>query len=231
MLTAATGATGLLLIPLMIQFGVEPRVAIATNMAIMVLMNAGSSVGFHGEDSGGTRRLLWLSGLTLAGSAAGALLMLRVSTSALRLVVPVAMLGVLVVLLATPARSDNAGRPSERRLLAGYGLVLALGVYGGFFSGGYVTMLVAAFSFFFAYSFLEAIALARLMNVVSSVIAAGVFAFSGAVDWKLAGVLGVVAFAGAYAGARLARRLPLLWLRRVFLAAVAAMAVKTLIDL
>jgi uncharacterized membrane protein YfcA len=229
-LTAATGATGLLLIPLMIQFGIDPRVAIATNMAIMVPMNIGSSAGFHGEDAGGARRLLWLTGLTLAGSAAGALLMLRVPAAALSLVVPIAMFGVLIVLLLVPARGVDAVAPSQRRLLVGYGFVLALGVYGGFFSGGYVTMMVAAFTFFFAYSFLEAIALSRLMNVVSSVVAAGLFAWFGTVNWTLSLSLGLVAFAGAYVGARLARKLPLIWLRRVFIAAVALMALKTLAD-
>ncbi len=43
-LTSATGATSLLTVPLMIQFGVEPRAAIATNMALLVLMNRSKSV-------------------------------------------------------------------------------------------------------------------------------------------------------------------------------------------
>src|SRR4051812_31512405 len=100
----------------MIQFGVDPRVAIATNMAIMVPMNLGSTAGFHGENAGGKNRLLWLIGLTLAGSAAGAFLMLRVSTAALSLVVPVAMFGVLIVLLAVPVRPAEAATPSPSRL-------------------------------------------------------------------------------------------------------------------
>ena len=41
-LTSATGATSLLTVPLMIQFGIEPRAAIATNMALLVAMNFGS---------------------------------------------------------------------------------------------------------------------------------------------------------------------------------------------
>jgi uncharacterized membrane protein YfcA len=214
----------------MIQFGVEPRIAIATNMALMVLMNAGSSAGFHGENAGGWRRVAWLSGLTLAGSAVGAVLMLRIPTTALRLVVPIAMIGVLVFLLAVPSRTRTEP-PSRARLGWGYAVVLVLGIYGGFFSGGYVTMMVAAFTFFFAYSFLEAIALSRLMNIVSSVIAAALFAWAGTVNWTLAWMLGIVSFGGAFVGARLARKLPVIWLRRVFLIAVAAMAVKALADL
>jgi len=228
-LTAATGATSLLTIPLMLQFGAEPRTAIATNMAILVLMNLGSSLGFHGEDLGTSTRLARLAAITLAGSATGAWLMLRVSQGALRIVVPVAMIAVLVFLLVTPRRREGAPPPTLRRLRAGYALVVVLAVYGGFFSGGYVTMMVAAFTYFFGYPFLPAIALARNMNVVSSLIAAGVFALRGAIDWQLAGALGIVAFAGSFIGARFARGIPEVWLRRVFVGAVAVLAAKSLL--
>ena len=227
-LTSATGATSLLTVPLMIQFGVEPRAAIATNMALLVLMNGGSSLGFHGEDPGCRRRLWRLVAITLAGSAGGAWLMLLLPASALRLIVPGAMLAVLAFLLVSRRHHGEPPPPPQWRLNAGYVAALALAVYGGFFSGGYVTMLVAAFTFFFGYTFLRSIALARLMNLASSLIAAFIFALHGAINWPLGGILGVVAFGGAFIGARFARRLPEVWLRRVFTTAVAILAIKSL---
>ncbi len=228
-LTSATGATSLLTVPLMIQFGVEPRAAIATNMALLVLMNSGSSLGFHGEDTGSTRRLVRLVLITLTGSAGGAYLMLLVPTSALRLIVPGAMLAVLLFLLISPKHTDKPATPARWKLGAGYVAAFALAIYGGFFSGGYVTMLVAAFTFFFGYTFLRSIALARLLNLASSLIAALIFALHGAINWQLGGILGGTAFAGAFVGARFARRLPELWLRRIFTGAVALLAIKSLI--
>lgn len=226
-LTSATGATSLLTVPLMIQFGIEPRAAIATNMALLVAMNFGSSVGFHGEDPGSTRRMARLVVITLAGSAGGAFLMLLVSASVLRLVVPAAMLAVLLFLVVSPRHTGAT--PPRWRLGAGYVAALVLAFYGGFFSGGYVTMLVAAFTFFFGYSFLRSIALARILNLASSLIAALVFALYGAINWPLAGVLGGTAFAGAFLGAKFARKLPEIWLRRIFTTAVALLAIKSLV--
>lgn len=229
MLTSATGATSLLTVPLMIQFGVEPRTAISTNMALLVLMNLGSSAGFHGEDMGDRRRVATLSVITAIASLFGAVLLFYVPTNALRFVVPCAMIAVLAFLLATPRRPEAA--PTCKRLDLGYGVIGLLGIYGGFFSGGYVTLVVASCCYFFAYSFLRAIALGRLLNMVSSMAAVGVFAIRGTIDWPLGLGLGVVAFLGAFIGARAARRLPEAWLYRIFSAAVAILAIKSLIDL
>jgi len=88
---------------------------------------------------------------------------------------------------------------------------------------------VAAFTFFFGYSFLRSIALARILNLASSLIAALVFALHGAINWPLAGVLGGTAFAGAFLGAKFARKLPEIWLRRIFTTAVALLAIKSLV--
>ena len=62
------------------------------------------------------------------------------------------------------------------------------------------TVLVA----FFGMTFLEAIAVAKVLNLFSSLIATAVFAVRGLIDWKLGLLLGVASFAGAAAGAALA---------------------------
>jgi uncharacterized membrane protein YfcA len=115
------------------------------------------------------------------------------------------------------------------KLRVGYALVALMAVYGGFFSGGYVVMIVAVFTFFFGYRFLQAVALARNLNAVSSLVASTVLAIQGAIDWRLAGVLGVVAFSGSFFGAKWARQMPERWLRRVFVTAVAVLAAKALL--
>ena len=213
----------------MVQFGVPPREAIATNMALLVLMNLGSSTGFHGEHLGTWTRVARLSAFTAVGSLAGALLLMAIPAGAVRFVIPCAMIGVLLFLLFGPSDPAPDVVISRPRLKAGYATVGVLAIYGGFLSGGYVTLLVTAFTYFFGYTFLRAVALSRLLNIVSSVAAAAVFAFAGSVDWGLVWRLSGFAFAGAYLGARFARRLPDIWLRRIFVIAVAALAIKSLV--
>jgi uncharacterized membrane protein YfcA len=108
-------------------------------------------------------------------------------------------------------------------------LTFLLGIYGGFFSGGYVTILTAVYVAFFKQSFIEAIATTKLMNMFSSSVATGVFMTHGLVDYKLGMILGATMFVGAFLGARFAIRIGDLWLRRIFLAAVWILGLKALL--
>jgi uncharacterized membrane protein YfcA len=78
-------------------------------------------------------------------------------------------------------------------------------------------------------TFLEAVAVTKVLNLFSSAAATAIFAREGIIDWKLGIVLSAVSFAGAVVGAVAARRLGSVWLRRVFLTAVIALALKTLL--
>ena len=77
-------------------------------------------------------------------------------------------------------------------------------------------------------TFIEAVVVTKVLNAASSLVATALFAWEGLIDWKLGIVLGIVSFAGAVLGAVLARRMGNVWLRRVFLATVVILALKTL---
>jgi len=102
---------------------------------------------------------------------------------------------------------------------------------GGFFSGGYVTMLTAAFVVFLGMTFLQAVATTKVINVFSSGVATLVFLWRGVVDLKLGVILGITMFLGALLGSRIALFLSAIWLRRIFIAAVLCLAVKLLLPL
>lgn len=78
-------------------------------------------------------------------------------------------------------------------------------------------------------SYVQAVANTKLINVFSSLVATLIFMWRGIVDYRLGLILAVVMFAGAIIGARVALKLDNLWLRRIFLTTVVALAVKTLI--
>ena len=103
------------------------------------------------------------------------------------------------------------------------------GIYGGFFSGGYVTVLTALYVVLFRMNFLEAIATTKLVNIFSSGIATVIFMWHGLVDYRLGVILGLTMFAGALIGARFAIRLGNEWLRRVCLTAVWLLGLKMLL--
>lgn len=230
LVTVVTGSTTLITIPVMLQFGLEPRTAVATNMLALAMLSFGGMLPYLGTPAIDRARAPLLIWLTLAGSAAGALLLFAVPAKWMTLIVPVAMIGVLVVLVAEPPESAaTGGTPSLARTRAGYIAMALLSVYGGFLSGGYATLVTVAGVVFFRYPLLRGIAMSRMLNTASSLIAVAVFAWYRIIDWRLGFVLSVAGFLGGLWGSRWARKMPAKLLRRFFLLAVAALALKALI--
>jgi hypothetical protein len=66
-------------------------------------------------------------------------------------------------------------------VIVGYAATFLLAIYGDFFSGGYVTMLTAAFVLLFGMTFLQAVGTTKVINVFSSGVATLVFVW--VVSW------------------------------------------------
>jgi uncharacterized membrane protein YfcA len=134
----------LITVPVMIQCGIEPHMAVATNMFALVFLSAGGLAPlWKGGELPGSR-LPFATILTVVGSVAGALLLTKVPVRSLQLVIAVAMITVAVLSfqnrnLLGVVKSNAA--PSRAHVILGYAFTFALAVYGGFFSGGYVTLL------------------------------------------------------------------------------------------
>ncbi|THF87838.1 sulfite exporter TauE/SafE family protein [Deinococcus sp. KSM4-11] len=227
-ISVVTGATSLITVPALLAFGVPPTVALGTNMLALTALSVGASVPFLGGDTLDRSRLPALIGLTLIGSIAGALLVFRVPPTILPLIIAVAMLVVAVVVLRSARRATPELPSPQHGPFVGYVLTLLLAVYGGFFSGGYVTLLTAAFVTAFQMPFLRAVATTKVVNVASSLVATVIFAWRGVIDWRLGAVLAVMMYVGATLGARWTLRLPEAVVRRVFVVTVVLLAIKTL---
>jgi uncharacterized protein len=226
-ISVVTGSTSLITVPVMIQAGIDARMAVATNMFALIWMSAGGSLPFLRTTTIDRRRLPLLVGLTLVGSIVGALLLLAIPTASLPIIIAVAMLGIAVFSLINHTAGVKTTRiPSRKAEWSGYGVTLILGIYGGFFSGGYVTILTAAYVALFGMTYIEAIAITKVINIFSSAVATMVFVLRGVVDYRLGILLGLVMFIGALIGSRAAQRMNNVWLRRIFLTAVVALALK-----
>lgn len=227
-----TGSNSLITVPVMFQFGIDPKVAIATNMFGLTFMNIGATIPFLRHGSIDRRRVTPLVAITLIASALGAVLVIFITPANLKIVVSAAMIFVGIFILFRRNAGVGEGRePSTAAIAATYGLTFALGIYGGLYSGGYVTMLTAVLVSIFGMSFGEAVASTKLINIFSSGIAAVVFMWQGLVDYKLGLIIAVIMFAGAYAGAKTVTKMSDVWLRRIFLGAVFLLAAKTAWDL
>jgi uncharacterized protein len=220
-----TGSNSLITVPAMFQFGIEEKRAIATNMFGLTFMAIGATIPFIRQGKIEPRKLSPLILLTVIGSALGAVLVGYITNQSLRLVVSVAMIVVVVFTLVRSGPGKAASFPK-----IGYVVTFLLAIYGGLYSGGYVTILTAAFVALMGMNYSESVGATKLVNVFSSGVATLVFMRQGLVDYSLGAILAVTMFAGAYLGAHYAAKMNEVWLKRIFLATVVLLAIKTLYD-
>jgi len=227
-----TGSNSLITVPVMFQFGIDEKVAVATNMFGLTFMSVGGTIPFVRKGLIDYRKVSPLIVITIVGSALGALLVGYITNHGIKLLVSVAMIVVAVFTLVKRDSGVAEGHSVPQKLVVTtFVATFLLGIYGGLYSGGYVTVLTAVLVAFFGMSFTESIASTKLINVFSSTVASVVFAWQGLIDYKLGVVLGVSMFAGAYVGAHYATKLNDVWLKRIFLAIVFLLAAKTVLDL
>jgi uncharacterized membrane protein YfcA len=226
-----TGSNSLITVPVMFQFGIDPKIAVATNMFGLTFMNIGATIPFLRQGAIDTKKVSPLVLITLVASAIGASLVIFITPQNIKLLVSIAMIAVtLFTVFKRDAGIAAVAEISSRARILTYILTFVLGIYGGLYSGGYTTMLTAAYVAFFGMTFTESVASTKLINVFSSSIATLIFMWQGLIDYKLGAILAVTMFIGAYIGAYTVTKLNDVWLKRIFLATVLILAIKTILD-
>jgi uncharacterized protein len=227
---AITGGNSLLTVPAMLLAGMEPHVAVGTNM-ISVVALTGSAWARFAREKVVPRHPTW--GLTLTaipGSIAGAFVAVHISQHVLRTIISVAMLAMAIFIAVQPKFGAERRQRSGGVQLAGYVAMAVWAVYGGLFSGGYTTVLTFSCVAIFGTTLVEAVGLTKIVNFVGSVAACVVFIAEGRVDWMVAAVMSGAALVGGWLGAHLAIRSGTVWVRRIFVLMVAGLGVKLLVD-
>lgn len=226
-----TGSNSLVTVPVMFQFGIEPKTAVATNMFGLLFLSIGGTLPFLGKGIIDKKRLPKLIFITLVGSAIGAVLVGLITGGAIKIIVSVSMIAVSIfTLLKRDAGLTESESISTKSLVIAYVITFLMAIYGGLFSGGYVTVLTASYVAFFGMTYTQAIAETKIINIFSSAIASAIFMWQGLIDYKLGIILAVAMFIGAYIGAKTVTKLNDLWLKRIFLSTVLLLAVKTILD-
>ena len=226
-----TGGASFLTIPLLMHFGLEPRVAVATNKPGIFTMMLNGVVGFRRY----YREMPWvyrlMPALIFLGSWVGAGLLRYL---------PVVWVKTLVLLLALAAalpwrwsaffkrRNANAGvraRTTAARPFLVWTLGFIIAVYNGVLGPGTLTLFISLFRYRVGVSIRAAIGWGNLMGVVGNAAAMFHFILLGLVQPRAALAMMAGMFVGAQAGIRLGHRLPgrvLEWFLRVVLLVLVA---------
>lgn len=231
---AVVGGGGLIQLPAM--FSVLPREAPAT---ILGTNKLASVFGTSAAAASYARRVrvAWSTAAPAAIAAfalsfLGAWTVTRVPADFVRALLPFVLVAVAVYTFMkkdlgavhAPLHSGMA----ERYWAIGIGA--AIGFYDGFFGPGTGSFLLFLFVRFFGFDFLSASAAAKIVNVACNVAALMWFGYSGHLLWQLGLVMAACQIAGSLIGTRLALKHGSGFVRKLFLAVVSLLIVKTAYD-
>src|SRR4030095_13520169 len=190
-----TGGNSLITCAVMFAVGIDEKTAVATNMFGLTFMAIGGAIPFLRQGRVDVKRLSPMIILPSIGSAFGAAIVGLVTNEAIKLVVAVAIFVVVVFSLVTgngrrekaeTEQTDSKIAPTSIKggvwsiwAIVGYVAVFLLAIYGGLYSGGYVTILTAVLITFFGMTYAGSIAATKVLNVFSSSIATAVFIYQG----------------------------------------------------
>lgn len=230
-LNAIAGGGSFLTFPALVLTGVPPIAANATSAVAVSPGYLGSALGFRAELAALPRALLWREGLICgAGGVAGALLLLVTPAKVFSALVPWLLLFATLVfafgpkLLSAWRGRSPAAEPSPTAWARSVGL-LVVAVYGGYFNGGLGILLMALYTLAGESRIHTANALKNLNSLLLSLLSVAAFAWAGAVHWPQALLMAAAATAGGFGGARIARRLPAVWVRGIVIGTGVVMSV------
>jgi len=230
-LSISVGGTSLITVPLLISLGMISKNAVATNMFGLIFLSMSGAIGFRKEMPAVPYRILALFFLlTIGGSLIGASFLLTIDKDVLKKVIAVmvcVMAGTFLFKKDLGVRERKANI-SKIKYMSCAILIFILAIYGGFFSGGYVTVLSYVLILIIGLNFLQAAFITKIFNLSSSLVACVFFYIHGLIDFSVGIPLAFSMSLGALLGTKLAIAKGLTWIKRLFILAVLLLAIKLL---
>jgi uncharacterized membrane protein YfcA len=227
---AVSGGGGLVQLPALLVLlpGASPAQVLATNKLSSICGTTVAAATYYRKVRPDLRTALPMAGIALVGAALGAALASVVPGDVFRPVVLVLLVVVAAYVALRPAMGEEqalrfAGR--QHHVAAGLG-GLGIGFYDGIFGPGTGTFLVFLLVLLLGYSFLQASAKARIVNLATNLGALLVFIPQGAPMWRLGLLMGACNVAGGWLGAHTAIRRGSRFVRAVFLVVVGALVLR-----
>jgi len=231
-INAAVGSGSLITFPTLLAFGFPAVIANVSNNVGLVSGNLAGVLGYRRELAGQRGRLIRLIAFAVAGSLAGAILLLWLPAGAFTLIVPVLILIACVLVIIQPrlnawlaARQETRAANGGPLLAAG---VLVSGAYGGYFGAAQGVLLIGLLGSFLDDDLQRVNGAKNVLVAAVNATAAAVFILFAHVNWIVVLLIAAGSTAGGLLGARAGRLLPPLALR-IFIVAIGVISAAKLI--
>lgn len=230
---AIAGGGTLLSFPALMAGGLPAIAANVTNTLALVPGSLASAWAYRGRLRENRGLIITYGVPSLIGGLAGAILLLATTEKLFRTIVPFLILLAcgLLILNEPVARwlTKRATLHPAKHAVVLWVCQLAIGVYGGYFGAGIGILMLAAMAIFLPEDLQTANALKTLLATLINGAAVVYFIFAGKIDYRLGGIMAVMAIAGGFSGAHAAQKLSPRWLRTVVVAYGVCLAVHMLL--
>ena len=205
--TAMVGGASLITFPALLAGGLPAVIANASNTVALTPGNLVAALADAERRPRWDRSLMAVSAVCVAGSGAGAALLLLTPEKAFTAVVPLLIgFATLLFALSGPIRTWIVSRASTAGEVGSATLLFApVAVYGGYFGAGMSVLLLAILSVTRPDDFRAINVIKNLLASLTSVVAVLVFVAQGVVAWPPTLVVMAGAALGGFAGGRLVR--------------------------
>lgn len=231
---AVSGGGGLVQLPALLVLlpGASPAAVLATNKLSSICGTSVAAGTYYRRVRPDLRTALPMAAIALAGSAAGAGLASVVPAAVFRPAVLVLLVAVGAYVLARPALGEEQllRWDGRRHHLAAAAGGLGIGFYDGVLGPGTGVFLVMVLVGLLGYSYLQAAAKARIVNIATNLGALLVFIPQGAPMWRLGLLMGASNVLGGWLGARTAVRRGSGFVRVVLLVVVGGLVLRLAVD-
>lgn len=198
------GGGSFLTLPALMLFGLDPKVANATNRVAILFSSGSSALTFyrHGHlDRKLATRLTWP---TVMGVPVGALMAIYLPAAAFEPVFGLIFLAMAVVLISNPKRiaeMQKVATESPSKIAVAF---FGIGIYVGFIQAGMGILVLLAMSLLNSGDLVASNGVKNWIAFIVTITATIVFAFYGLIDWLPGLVMGTGNLLGGVVGAKLA---------------------------
>jgi hypothetical protein len=229
-INTVVGSGTLITFPVLLAVGVPPVTANVTNTIGLVPGSFSGAWGYRRELAGQRERLIRLGSASLIGGIAGALLLLVLPPGVFKTAVPVLIAVALVFVVAQPwlARrfvGEEHPHPAGGHPVLLWAVVLAAGVYGGYFGAAQGVLLMAALGILLDTDLQRVNGIKNVLAGVVNAVAGVIFVMLANPNWTYVAIIAVSSALGGQLGGHIGRRLSPVLLRGVIVVVgVAALA-------
>jgi uncharacterized protein len=214
------GGGTLLTFPLLIWLGLDPKVANATSTVALWPGLFGGLFGYRREMTDSSLILMRLGAISVVGGGVGAWLLIVTPSPTFARLVPFLILfaTVLFMMQGRVNRWLHVPSPTEGSQASWWTIAIIVqffsAVYGGYFGAGNGIWMLAAMGLLGLHDIHRANGIKNFLGICINSVAVIAFAISHLVEWRISLLMAVAALLGGYVGARTARRVGRVFIRR-----------------